>query len=71
MGYITTYSVIEKPYWAGYCDIKDGFECSTAEELLTAPIYDGKSIRDRWNDVVIITIGGIPLEEWMEGYRAN
>lgn len=36
IGFIAKY---ECPYWAGYCDIPNGCEFSTAEELVTAPIY--------------------------------
>ena len=31
----------DKPYWVGYCDITDGCEYSSAEEMFTAKIYDG------------------------------
>jgi hypothetical protein len=43
-------------------------EFSTASELLNAPIWDGKSIRDRWEQMVILEIGGISSEEWMNMY---
>lgn len=55
----------EKPYWAGYCDIPDGCEFSTAYELLNAPIYNGRSIKDRWENVVFENIGGISTEDWL------
>lgn len=58
----------EKPYWAGYCDIPDGAEFRTASELLNAPIWDGKSIRERWNTVVFTQIGGLCVDDWMEMY---
>ena len=59
----------EKPYWAGYCDIPDGAEFGTAAELLNAPIYDGLSVRDRWQNVVLVDIGGIPAEVWLRQYK--
>ncbi|MGN0612362.1 MAG: hypothetical protein ACI4JB_00540 [Porcipelethomonas sp.] len=39
IGYLPQY---DKPYWAGYCDIENGCEFSTAEELFGAKIYDGR-----------------------------
>ncbi|WP_455716376.1 hypothetical protein [Anaerosporobacter sp.] len=60
IGYLPQY---EKPYWAGYCDIKDGCEFSSAKELFTAEIYDGQSIEQRWKQFVLTTIGGIPLDD--------
>ncbi len=54
----------EKAYWAGYCDIEDGCEFKTAKEMFEAPIYNGKSIKDRWNEIVLCTIGGCPLEDY-------
>lgn len=61
LGYIAEYP---EPYWAGYCDIEDGCEFKTAEELFNAPIYDGKSIKERWDDIEIINIGGIYIDDW-------
>lgn len=49
-------------YWAGYCDILNGAEFATPEELFNAKIYDGKSIKERWNDIVICEFGGISVE---------
>lgn len=40
LGYLSQY---KKPYWVGYCDIKDGCEFGNATELVDAPIFDGKS----------------------------
>lgn len=61
----------EKPYWAGYCDIPDGAEFFTAAELLEAPIYGGRSIKDRWREVVLDNIGGISAESWTEYYLSK
>ncbi len=60
LGYLPQY---EKPYWAGYCDVPDGCEFFSAKELFEAKIYDGKSLKDRWNDAVLIELGAIPVEE--------
>lgn len=63
LGYL---SQSEKPYWVGYCDIRDGCEFETASELVNAPIYDGKSLKSRWNEVVIVSIEGLPFDDWMK-----
>lgn len=63
IGFIPQY---DEPYWAGYCDIPDGCSFMTAEELFNAKIYDGKSIKDRWNEIVIHQIGCISAESWSE-----
>lgn len=66
LGCILSY---EQPYWAGGCDIPRGCDFDTAEELLNAPIYNGKSLRERWADVRIIGMMGLGLEDWYELYR--
>lgn len=66
IGFIPQY---DEPYWAGYCDIPGGCSFKTAEELFNAKIYDGKSIKDRWNEIVIYQIGGISAESWPEIYN--
>lgn len=53
----------ESFYWAGYCDIEDGYKCKTAKELFEAKIYDGKSLKDRWDEIEIVTIGGFNVDE--------
>ena len=59
----------EKPYWAGYCDIEDGCEFKTADELVNSPIYDGKSLKSRWDKVVIVSIEGLDRDDWMQCCR--
>lgn len=61
IGYLPEY---EEPYWAGHCDISDGCSFKTAKELFEAPVFDGKSIKDRWNDIVLYEIGGVDADEW-------
>ena len=63
--YIGCLTQYEKPYWAGYCDIPDGTDFFTAEELVNAKIYDGKSLKERWSEVRIINMGGISLRDYM------
>ena len=68
LGYLPEGPLPETPYWAGYCDLKDGFECASAIELFQAKIFDRASLEERWEDVCIICIGGIPFEEWSLQY---
>lgn len=55
-----------RPYWVGYCDVKDGTVFKTAKELVNAPIYNGRSLKSRWKNVHICSIEAISLEDWME-----
>ena len=51
-------------YWAGDgCDIHNGIGYSTARELFEAPIYEGHSIKDRWNEITWYRINGWMSEE--------
>ena len=61
--YIGCIAKYEHPYWAGYCDIPNGCEFSTAEELVTARVYNGKSLKERWDKVVITDIEGMNVED--------
>ncbi|TCL60559.1 hypothetical protein EDD76_102257 [Kineothrix alysoides] len=64
--YIGYQSPYEKPYWAGLCDIKDGCEFRTAKELVNAKIYRGKSIKELWDRIELITLAGVCLEDWLK-----
>lgn len=63
LGFLPEY---EKPYWVGYCDIPDGTEFLTAKEMMEAKIYDGQSIKERWDMVRIVAIGQIDVETWLQ-----
>ena len=63
--YIGCLPEYEKPYWAGLCDIPNGTEFLTAEELVDAPIYDGRSIKERWQDIRFILLGGLSVEDYL------
>ena len=55
----------DKPYWIGTgCDVKDGMDFLTAEELLEAKVYGGRSIKDAWNQVWVIVLGMTSPEDW-------
>ena len=68
IGYLPEY---DKPYWAGYCDIPDGCEFESAEELFNAKIYNGKSIKERWKDIILLNISGVDINEWADMYGVN
>ncbi len=58
IGYSPQY---DEPYWAGLCDIPGGCSFSAATELFEAKIYDGRSIRDRWDELVLVEINGLSV----------
>ena len=66
LGYLPQY---DKPYWVGYCGIVGGCDFKTAEEMVNAPIFDGKSLKDRWSCVVICSIEGLSYEDWLEYFE--
>ncbi len=55
--YYIGYDSEHDEYWAGLCDIPDGCILKTAKDLFEAKIYGGKSIKDRWGDLVLLNIG--------------
>ena len=63
LGYLPQF---DNPYWIGDCDIEGGCDFETAEELVNAPVYDGRSLAERWDMVRIINIEGICLEDWLK-----
>ena len=65
IGYLPEY---DSPYWIGQCDIPDGCEYETAEEMFEASVFNGKSIKERWDDIVIFQIGAISVDEWINNW---
>lgn len=47
-------------------ETKDGCELKSATELVDAPIFDGKSLRERWDKVVICSIEGVSFDKWLK-----
>ena len=68
LGHLSQY---ENPYWIGYCDEKNGCEFWTAIDLATAPVFDGRSLMERWDEVVLIDIGGVDAEEKLHTLAAR
>lgn len=56
----------DKPYWIGLCDIKNGVDFETADKLLNAKVYGNMSLKERWDEINIISIDALSLEEWLE-----
>lgn len=56
----------ERPFWIGDCDVPDGAGFLTAEELVNAPVFGGKSMREIWPLMEIDGAAGMPVEVWME-----
>ena len=44
--------------------LPDGCEFQTAKEFFEAKIYDGRSIKDRWSELILTQIGGINVDDW-------
>ena len=59
----------DKPYWAGLCDIPNGCNLSTARELVDAKIYHGNSLCELWDEIVICSIAGLSVEEWIANFN--
>ena len=55
----------EKPYWIGGWDGAQDARFSSAEELADAPVFGGKSLRERWDDIMWLSLMSIPTDEWM------
>ena len=67
IGFLPEY---DKPYWCGHCDVQNGCEFSTAEELFDARIFDGKSIKERWDTFVLTNIGGLSAIDMIKSVPA-
>lgn len=66
LGYLPQY---EEPYWVGGCDIEGGCSFKSATELVDAPIFDGKTFREQWNNVVIYNIEGCGIDDWLQYFE--
>lgn len=62
----------ETRYWAGCgCDIPNGTGFPTAQALFDAPIYGGRSLRDRWNEITWHMIDGWMTPEDFDAREGN
>lgn len=56
-------------YWYGLTDDgKNAYDYDTFEEMSNAPVFDGHSLKDVWDRVVIETIDGCDPEERIGDY---
>ena len=53
-------------YWLGLCDIEGGMAFDTVDKMLNAKVYANKSLKERWDEISIISIDALSLEEWLE-----
>ncbi len=58
-------------FWADNCDLPEGFRCETAEQLFDAPIYGGRSLRERWSEVWLYHIGGLYTNDFFSRFGAE
>lgn len=65
LGYVEDW---KRPYWVGLCDIPNGCNFATAEELVQAPIFQGRSLKERWEQVRILEIEAVSVDYWLEHY---
>lgn len=62
----------ETRYWASCgCDIQNGTEYPTAQALFDAPIFGGRSIRDRWDEITWLEIDGWMTPEQFDARTGN
>ena len=53
-------------YWYGLTeDGQNAYEYATFAELADAPVFDGKSLKDVWDDVVVLEIDGCAPEVFL------
>lgn len=56
------------PYWIGGCDNDREAQFDTAEELLHAPVFSGRSMADRWHEILWLSLMSIDPSEWTEHF---
>lgn len=58
------YSENFNEYWFGLPDGNNDYDYKTAEEILNAPVFNGKSMHELWNKVRFYSINGLGTEDW-------
>lgn len=56
---------VEEPYWVVPSDSPDRKRFKEIDELFKAKIYEGKSLKERWSEVIIYGISGQSLDDWL------
>lgn len=59
------YSEDEDCYWFGLSEVKQSYNYKTAEEILNAKVFDGKSMCELWDKVEFYTVNGLSSYSWM------
>lgn len=56
----------EEPYWFGITpDGNNAYEYNTADEILNAKVFDGKSMYELWDKVYFYSLNGVDVLEWI------
>ncbi|MGT2772455.1 hypothetical protein [Streptococcus marimammalium] len=56
---------VEGFYWLGLSDSPNSKQFKEVDELFNAKIYDGKSLKERWSEVIIYGIADQSLDDWL------
>lgn len=56
-------------YWYGLVpDGSEGYDFNSFEDFSSAPVFDGKSLKELWSDIEILHIDGCDPEDRLEAY---
>ena len=56
----------DKPYWFGLTpDGNNAYKFKTADEILSAKVFDGKSLKDLWSRVYFYSLNGMDPKDWV------
>lgn len=69
--YIGVTKEAHDPYWSYFSDDSGVKRFHTAEELFNAKIYNGQSLRERWSEVTIVHMNGMPIEECFSQFEKS
>ena len=59
------YSPDNNTYWFGLTeDGNNAYDYPSADEILNAPVFDGKSMYELWDKVVFWSINGLSVKDW-------
>lgn len=59
-------------FWYGLtADGKNAYDYPSFEEMVAAPVFDGLSLKDVWQQIVIEEIDGCDPQERLEDYIGN
>lgn len=71
MGKLYDKEIEQEAYWFGLTeDGMNAYDYTSFEEMSQATVFDGKSLKDVWNDVEIISVDGCDPKERVEYYSS-